>query len=158
MPRTFISIPFAAVIALCIAALPASGQFYASAAASIPMGEFADQAGTGWMVSAGYHPLASPSGRTKLWLAGAYGRHPVAAGDETHRLVAGFVTITRALGTSRPTPFVLGSLGYLDADGGGVMFGGGGGLARGDLHASARLLATPSIDLTVIVIGAGVTF
>ena len=106
--------------ALCTVSLlgaePAHAQvsLTASGGASFPTGEFADNAGTGWMASLGFMKGIGQQGVGLGGLA-LYGRnpHPVYDGDQT--ILAGLVGELRwRLGdATKPGVFVLGDVGIL---------------------------------------------
>jgi hypothetical protein len=131
-----------AVLALAVAATPASAQnlsAFVTAGASIPVGDFADDANTGWIAGAG---VLVPVGQAGLWVGGEgfYGRHGVdfPGVDESWTLTGAGALIGYTVNPlAQLSPFVFGSLGFLSfgatASGfsseSGLAFGAGGGVS-----------------------------
>lgn len=165
----------AASLALGVAlgAAPLPAQFFAGAYATLPSGDFADYAKTGWMAEAGYGFWQGANDRLTLWGAAGYGSnsHEGSAGDKTNLLTVA-AEATYSLTASESGAYLIGTLGYMrhtyspgndafDSESeGGISFGGGAGWSFGKFWVEGRY-ATASIENSTtafLMLGAGVSF
>ena len=162
-------------LGLTLGSAPVSAQFYVGGYATLPSGDYADFAKTGWMAEAGYGFWKTSNDRLTLWVSGSYGSNSweddgLVDGGKTN-IMMGLGSVTYDI-TSNPDggPYLLGHIGYLNAKAsvddldtegeGGVAFGGGLGYGMGKFWLEGRYI-TASLDggtIAIIMIGAGITF
>ena len=161
-------------LGLTLGSAPVAAQFYVGGYATMPSGDYADYAKTGWMAEAGYGFWKSSNDRLTLWVSGSYGSnsHEGDAGDKTN-LLMGLGSVTFNL-TANPDagPYLLGHVGYLShmykpgdddfesASEGGLAFGGGLGDGCNKFWVEARYITASIEESTTafIMIGAGISF
>lgn len=161
-------------LAVTIVSAPVTAQFYVGAYASLPSGDYADFAKTGWMAEAGYGFWKSSNDRLTLWVSGSYGSNSWdddGSSDGKTNIMMGLGSVTYNI-TSNPDsgPYLLGHIGYLnskasvddlDTEGeGGVAFGGGVGYGMGKFWLEGRYITASVGDgtLAFILIGGGISF
>ncbi len=162
-------------LGLTLGSAPASAQFYVGAYASLPSGDYAEFAKTGWMAEAGYGFWKSSNDRLTLWVSGSYGSN---SWEDDGGFDGGKTNIMMGLGsvtyniTANPEsgPYLIGHIGYLNAKAsfedvdfegeGGLAFGGGLGYGMGKFFLEGRYITASVGDgtLAMILIGAGITF
>jgi hypothetical protein len=162
-------------LGITLVSAPVSAQLDVGAYASLPSGDYADFAKTGWMAEAGYGFWKSSNDRLTLWVSGSYGSN---SWDDDGLIDGGKTNIMMGLGsvtyniTSNPDtgPYLLGHIGYLNAKNsaddldfegeGGLAFGGGLGYGFGKFWAEGRYITASVGDgtLAMILIGAGISF
>jgi hypothetical protein len=167
-------------LGLVLVAPRAEAQFFVSASATIPSGDYGDYAKTGWLAGVGARAWANEAGNIALWLVGEYGSNShdadvvgVTDGDKTN-IMSGGAFVAYTLGSNPDasmTPFIVAGGGYMnhqwspatgDSENSGQAFAGGGlGLSFGDESGGPWILATYRNgfdDTKFITIGGGWTF
>jgi hypothetical protein len=162
-------------LGLVLVAPQAEAQFFVSASATIPSGDYGEYAKTGWLAGAGVRAWANADGKLAFWVVGEYGSnsHDDIDGDKTN-LMAGSGWLGYSLGSNPDasmSPFVVVGGGYMnhqykpatgDTENFGQAFAGGGvGLGFGEGGKGAWLLASYRNgfdDTKFFTFGAGWTF
>ena len=157
--------------ALMLTAVPASGQFYVGAYASLPSGDFKDAgANTGFAAEVGVRLFESANEKLNFGVGGAYGMNGTDADALDFTQIMGLGHVVYTLSSGSAEPYLIGSAGYLslktevgDASNteGGITFGGGIGVGFATRWWIEGKFMTASIeDATIaqIMIGGGVSF
>jgi len=161
-------------LGLVLGAAPLTAQFYVSANATLPQGDYKEYAKTGWMATAGYGFWSSSNEAMTAWIEGAYGQNSH-EGDFSEKtklmMVSGAITYSFSPGAST-SPYLLGSVGYLshgydagdlgdfDETEGGIGVGAGAGVGFGKFFVEARyVMGMGDLDDTkFLMVGAGILF